>query len=260
MFVIEGVLPWIWAVIWAIAVEDWPRTAPWIAPAEREFIETALAAERADRELKTATHLGQALRTAQAWIFAIAYIGPNVASYGVSFFLPSLLKHAGYPIGVVGLLTALPFAMATVGILVHGFLADRSMHRRVHVIVPVAVLGVGLIISSLFQTVAPVVAILLLIAAGWGLYAYLGPFWTVVEQTFPAETAGPVMGFVNAIGNISGFFGPLVVGALVSSTHSYEPGFLFLGAWALIAVGLMSLIRIKEGAAARVTPGLTVSD
>jgi sugar phosphate permease len=258
LFLIEGFIPWLWAIVWAIAIIDWPHQASWLSPEERNFIETSIAAERQDREMKNVS-LGQALGTKAAWMYTLAYVCQAFPGYGIAFFLPSLLKKAGFPIGTVGILTALPFAMAIIGILVHGFLSDRSMKRRIHVMIPMGITGAALIISSLFQTAAPVVSIVLLIIAGWGLYAFLGPFWTMVEQTFPPEVAGPVMGFVNAIGNLGGFFSATVVGALVTATKSFEPGFLFLGVMAGLMLLFMSQVRVKEGDAARVTPTSSVT-
>ncbi|MCL8207672.1 MAG: MFS transporter [Actinomycetia bacterium] len=253
LFVIEGLLPWVWAIAWALFISDWPRTARWISAEERAYIEAAIAAERDDREHKEYNTLGRALKTKEAWIYAVAYICQAIPGYGIAFFLPSLLKKAGMPIGEVGVFTAMPFAMAIVGLLVHGWLSDRSLKRRIHVIVPILILGVGVLASSLTQGI-PALSIALLIAAGWGLYAFLGPFWTMVEQTFPVETAGPVMGFVNAIGNLGGFFGPLAVGYLVTATGGYEAGFLFLGLAAVLMAVLMSFVRVREGEAARVSP------
>jgi sugar phosphate permease len=258
LFVIEGFIPWVWAIVWAIAIVDWPHQASWLAPEERTFIETSIAAEREDREMKNVT-LGQALGTKAAWMYTFAYVCQAFPGYGIAFFLPSLLKKAGFPIGTVGILTALPFAMAIIGILVHGFLSDRSMKRRIHVMIPMGITGASLIISSLFQNSLPILSIILLIIAGWGLYAFLGPFWTMVEQTFPADVAGPLMGFVNAIGNLGGFFSATIVGALVTATKSFELGFLFLGVMAGLMLLFMSQVRIKEGEAARVTPTSSVT-
>lgn len=80
----------------------------------------------------------------------------------------------------------------------------------------------------------------------------LGPFWAIVGQLLPPETAGGGMGLVNAIGNLGGFVGPLVVGALDTATGSFLTGFLFLGLSSLAVVVIMQVVPVREGNATRV--------
>src|ERR1700742_1069779 len=46
MLVASGVVPFVWLVLWILFVDDSPRKARWISPAEREYLEHTLAGER----------------------------------------------------------------------------------------------------------------------------------------------------------------------------------------------------------------------
>jgi nitrate/nitrite transporter NarK len=50
--------------------------------------------------------------------------------------------------------------------------------------------------------------------------------------------AGSVVGFINGIGNLGGFLGPLLVGYLNKRTGSFSLGFAMLGAFMLIGAAL----------------------
>lgn len=251
LFIIEGIPPLVWAVVWALFLDDLPSQAKWISPAERAYVEQAVGTERQKRDRPNLATYRTALTSPVLWIMCLAYFFIVIPGYGISSFLPTLLKKSGLSIGVVGVLTALPSVAAIVGLVVTGWLSDRTMTRRRHVIVPSLILGVGVVASALTEHLVAL-SFILLVGAGYGLYAMLGPIWAIVGQLLPPETAGGGMGLVNAIGNLGGFVGPLIVGALDTATGSFLTGFLFLGLSSLAVVVIMQVVPVREGNAARV--------
>ena len=75
---------------------------------------------------------------------------------------------------------------------------------------------------------------------------FLPIFWTFPPLFASAESIGFVMGLINGIGNLGGFFGPTVVGYLVSVTGSTNAGLIFTGiCWVLAGLIVLSL-KIKK--------------
>lgn len=251
LFILEGLPPWLWAILWAIYIKDVPSQARWISPEERQYIETTVSAERLQRDRPDLGTMRKALTSKEVWLLAVVYFFSVIPGYGIASFLPSLLKKGGFSTQTAGFITALPFVIAIIGLVVNGWLSDRSLVRRKFVIIPMLILGVGVVVSAFLES-AVGISLVLLILAGYGLYAYLGPFWALVAQLLPPETAGGGMGLINAIGNLGGFFGPFIVGALDTATGSFLTGFLFLGVSAIAVAILISFVRIREGTAARV--------
>ncbi len=250
LFVVEGIPPLIWAAVWALVIRDQPRDASWLSRDSREKLEKRLRAERESRDRPDLGSYRRALTSWPVWLFVIVYFFSTIPGYGFTTFLPSLLKAQHLPIGTVGVLTALPFVAAIIGLVVVGMLSDRIRHRRYWIAGPFVVVGVGILVSvAAGGSVAGTIAILSV--AGLGLYAYLGPFWASVDQVIPVGVAGGAMGLINALGNLGGFAGPYAVGALATSTGSFHAGFVFLGVSALIMAALAMLIRVREGEAAR---------
>jgi nitrate/nitrite transporter NarK len=74
--------------------------------------------------------------------------------------------------------------------------------------------------------------------AAIGAFAPLGPFWAIPTEVFSRKMAGSVVGFINGIGNLGGFLGPLLVGYLNKRTGNFSLGFAMLGAFMLIGAAL----------------------
>lgn len=250
LFVVEGIPPLIWAAVWAVVIRDHPRDASWLSRDAEEKLEARLRAERESRDRPDLSTYRRALTSWPTWLFILIYFFSTIPGYGFTTFLPSLLKSQGLPIETVGVLTALPFVAAIIGLIVVGMLSDRIRHRRYWIAGPFVLVGVGILVSLVAAgSVAGTVAILSI--AGLGLYAYLGPFWATVDQVIPAGVAGGAMGLINALGNLGGFAGPYAVGALATSTGGFQAGFALLGVSALIMAALAMLIRVREGEAAK---------
>ncbi|MBO0705317.1 MAG: MFS transporter [Candidatus Dormibacteraeota bacterium] len=252
LFVLEGIPPLVWAVIWALVIPDSPKHVNWMTKEERDDLQTVLDAEREDRDRPDLGTYRRAMLSGTTWLFSVIYFLQALAGYGLAAFLPSLLKANGFSIGVVGILTALPFAMAIVGLLVVGPLSDRALVRRKHIAIPAAIMGVGFVLSGVLSGYATL-SLIILVLAGFGLYAFLGPFWATVDQVMPPATAGGAMGFINGLGNLGGFVGPSLVGILAQvthATHEYQPGFILLGVSALVMSVLAMQIRVREGSRA----------
>jgi MFS family permease len=66
----------------------------------------------------------------------------------------------------------------------------------------------------------------------------LSPFWTIASETLPNSTRGPVMGLINACGNLGGFVGPFIAGWLYNASGNLALSFDALGLGILIAAAL----------------------
>jgi MFS family permease len=249
LFWAEGVPPLVWAVIWWFTISDRPADASWLPAAQREHLERTLRAEAATTDRPHLDTYRRAFANPTTWLMVAIYFFSTIPGYGISSFFPSLLKKEGLAIGWVGVVTALPFAMAVVGLLAVGYLSDRTRRRRAYVVISMLILGAGLALGALVHQASSTLMIAIFILAGFGLYAYLGPFWAMVTQMLPPKTAGGSMGLINALGNLGGFIGPLVVGYLKSRSGDFISGFVFLGLSAIVVAVLTSLLPLREGTA-----------
>ena len=247
MFLVEGALPFIIATpIWWLMIADSPRQASWCSPAERDYIETSLAADRAGEPDRVPFRRVFADRV--VWQLVVVYFLIQVGFYGLNMWLPTLLKSlttAGF--GAVGLIAALPYCAAIVFMWVNGSYADRNRRYQLHVLIPMVVAAVSLMASVLIGSSSVALSVLFICFAMAGALSYDGPFWAAASRAMPAAAAGSAMGLINALGNLGGFLGPRLGGVLQDmSGGRFETTAAVLSASLLAAGVFMLTIRLRR--------------
>ncbi|GAB3567455.1 MFS transporter [Amycolatopsis endophytica] len=245
MFIIEGVPALIWAFYFRAQVRDRPADAPWLAPAERNAVDTAIAAEQAGLAPPTGTRhpLLDALRSRDVLVLSAQYLLWSIGVYGFVFWLPSIVKaglSAG--IGATGLLSAVPYAFAVVAMLLNSRGSDRA-NRRIRYVWPWLLAGAVTFYGSyLAGHDAFWLSFALLVLAGIAMYAPYGPFFAMIPELLPRRTASVAVALVNAAGALGGFLGTYLVGWLRTATGTDAAAFLMLaGTMAASAVVLFAV-------------------
>ena len=242
LFILEG-LP---SIILGIAVlgllPDGPADARWLSADERKLIQDRLAA---DREPPRTQHgLAAALKDGRVIMLSLVYLGIVMGLYGVSLWLPQIVKAMGYTDRQVGYLLAIPYAISAAAMLAWGRHSDARGERVYHVALAAGLAAVGLICSILFP--APLTALCSLGVASIGIYATLGPFWPIPSRFLRGTAAAGGIALINAIGNLGGFIGPYLVGWVRETTGSFNVAMLVLAVAAAIATVLVLTLKREE--------------
>lgn len=241
MIIMEGILPFIWLPIWWVFIRDHPREAKWISKEEREFLETTLERERAELEPPVKMTWAQRLSQPAIPVMVLLYFLHNCAAYGCMTFFTSGLKGKGFSSLQYGLLFAFPYAVTAVIMVINSWHSDKMRERRGHVAAVYVLSGTSLILSVLLREHFWIAYGLLCLAIP-GPFAALAPFWAIPSETMPRNVMGPVMGLVNAFGNVGGFAGPYIVGWLSKEYQSTSLAFIILGVGMLVCAGLAFLL------------------
>ncbi len=250
LLIAEGALPFLWLLVWSWFMNDHPHQARWISTEEREYLQTTLRREAADLEpVRPKPHL-RALMRPQVWVMVCIYFLLNCGTYGYLFWLPSALESAKKLSNLlVGVLFAIPYIVTGIAMVLNSQHSDKTRERRGHVAAALVWGGVFLLAGILASQHSPILSFTFICLAGAGPYAALGPFWAIPTETLPRTVVGSAMGLVNAIGNLGGYFGPLVVGYLNQRTGSFLYGFGSLSLGLLVASTLTLLLHPARGAA-----------
>lgn len=169
----------------------------------------------------------------------------QVASYGLNFWAPQLIRSAGTERPVmIGLLTAIPYICGAISMMVIGRLSDSTGERRKFVAGLVAVGAVGFFCAGIFahHTTFLIVALGLL---GAGIIASIPSFWTLPPKLLAGAGAGAGAGaaggiaVINTLGQFGGIVSPVMVGRIKDLTGSTTPALYVIGVAALIAVALL---------------------
>ncbi|OYD60180.1 UNVERIFIED_ORG: ACS family tartrate transporter-like MFS transporter [Burkholderia sp. CF145] len=242
LYLIEGLPPVLLSVVMWKFLSDRPASAKWLKQDQKEWLIKRLQSERAEQETVRKFSLGQALSNPTVWAIAVAYIGTNMISYGLAFFLPLIVKGLGVPTSLIGLVSAIPYLCAFGAMLIWGWHSDRTGERTWHVALPCLLCAVGLASVALIGLNHPVLTMVAITIGVVGLQSLQSPFWAVPSSLLTGKAAAGGLAMINAIGALGGMLGPWLFGTVRDATGSDSIGLLCLAAAPVISAILIIVV------------------
>jgi ACS family tartrate transporter-like MFS transporter len=240
LFILEGVPAIVLGVITIFYLTDWPAQARWLPADERSWIAEQLQREKQTKDRRHSFSVLEALRNRDVILLTLCYFCAMTGSYGIAFWLPTILKRlSGLSDLKVTLLAALPYLAAFITQQLNGWHSDRTGERRWHAAIPLFLCALALSLAVL-NSARPIVAIGLFVLVGGSFYGFQPCFWAVPTLFLSESAAAASIGMINSVGNLGGFVGPMVMGYLASRTHSFTAGLWYL-VGSLITSGILML-------------------
>jgi len=233
LFILEAAPALILSVVVFFYLTDRPADARWLEPDERAWLVDRLQEEQANRERLRRYSVRQALLNRNVLALSFVYFGAVATNYGLSFFLPQIVKAFGVSNFQTGLITALPYVVGVISIVWWGRHSDRMAERRFHLALPLFVASAGIASSTALDD--PTMKMVALSIAGFGIFGCLPVFWTFPTAFLSGAAAAGAIALINSIGNLAGFAGPFAVGRISDLTGSYTGGLLLLSAFGFMA-------------------------
>src|ERR1700742_312011 len=221
---------------------DFAREARWLQADEIAWLENVQATEKQNKEKVEHLSLFQSLTDIRILLCALVYFCLNAASYGVAFFLPTIIKGFGVSDTQTGLLAALPFVFGAIGMVLLGRHSDRTMERKGHVAAALLMAAVGIGLSGFISS--PVIVMALLCFAQIGVSSVPPMFWPLPASFLTGASAAAGIAAINSLGNLSGFAGPFAMGYLKDLTGDFTVGLLLLAGCAVIGAAVVVSLRI----------------
>ncbi len=240
MFLLEALPGLLWGGVWLWAIADTPAQASWLPEVERIRLMAELAAENAAIPPREG-HWLTVLYSPPVLLLVLYNFGALAAEWGIGFWLPSVVKETGASIGLVGVLSALPYAAGAVMMVLVARSSDRRQERKWHMIAATSASGVFLFCAQFATGFGPYAAVLFLTLSVGAFLGRFGPFWTLPTEVLPISVAGVGIGLINGAGNLGGTVGPVVFGYVRDTTGSFNAA-LTAGGVALIGASLIALL------------------
>ena len=240
MFILEAIPALVMTFFVLYYLTDRPMEAGWLAPQEREWLQGRLDRERTERERILELSWFRSMLDWRVFALGLVYMGCNIPQYGLSFFLPQIVKAFGVSNLTAGFITAVPYLVGAVGMIVWGTHSDRTGERKWHAVIAFLFIIVGLGLASVVND--PTLKMLCLCIAGFRFFAVLPVFWTFPTAFLSGAGAAAGIAAVNSIGNLGGYFGPQVFGLLRDYTGSDFVGLLFLAGCAFVGMVIVFLL------------------
>jgi len=164
--------------------------------------------------------------------------------YGVTLWLPSVIRSlSGLSYFMTGVVSALPFLVTAVAMVLVGMRSDRTGERRWHTAVPAFVGACALVGAGYGRSTLVVVA-----GVGLGLVcaeSMVGPFWAMATSRMAGLSAAAGIAVINSLANLGGYYGPDIIGFFRKLNGGFRGGLLAIGA-TLAMSGAIALIVGRE--------------
>ena len=242
LFLLEGV-PSVLLGVWTLFyLDDGIRSAKWLSEDDKQKLEQAIAE---DGKQQQHMPLAQMFSNGKVWLLALVYFLFVMGLYGVSFWLPQLVKNSGIDdVFTIGLLTAIPYFVAAVVMVLAARHSDRSGERRWHAAVAALAGALGLIVATVYSD-NTFIAMAALSVATAGILSTFPIFWSLPTAMLGGAAAAAGIALINSVGNLAGFVSPYLVGAIKDATHSTANGIYLLAA-SLVAGAVLVVAAVRR--------------
>jgi len=235
MFLIQGIPTMVLGALAYFLLSDSFAKATWLSAEQRQVVETDLADDARSKPVQPRETLGAVFATPLIWVLGLIYFCIQSGVYAINFWLPSIIKNLGFSDAlVIGWLSAIPYLLAGIFMLLVGRSADLRNERRWHLVVPMLMGAAGLVIAVNFAA-TPAIAIVGLSIATMGALTGLPMFWPLPTARLSAGVAAGGLAIINSVGQMAGFLSPYIVGFIKDQTGSTDAALYALAG--LIVVG-----------------------
>jgi MFS transporter, ACS family, tartrate transporter len=177
----------------------------------------------------------------------------NVGSSAFFMWLPETMQRvSGLAPVNASWFTAVPFLVGVFALILVSTSSDRTGERKVHAAGAMMVCGLSFAASALFQHNFPWLMVCLSLTAS-GLFASTTSFWVLPTSSLGASAAAAAVGLINSVGNLGGFFGPTLVGLILTRQHSFTVAVIWIAGF-LFSTGIL-ILTVRE----RLTPQSSAS-
>ncbi|NIE84572.1 MULTISPECIES: MFS transporter [unclassified Burkholderia] len=232
LFLLGGVPCVLLGVLVMVQLKDRIEDASWLSGNEKAWLAGQIAQQ--GRHPQGGHSLLGALRTPGFLMLGLVYFLIQIASYGLNFWAPHLIRTAGTQNPtLIGLLTSVPYIAGAIAMVTVGRLSDASGERRKYVVALLLMASVGFFAAGYFdrQTTLLLVALAVI---GAGVVASIPAFWALPPKLVTGAGAAGGIAVINTLGQLGGIVSPVMVGRVRDLTGSTTP--------ALYVIALLSLV------------------
>lgn len=241
LFVVSGLPAVLLCLPTLRLVPESPADARWLSARDRAWIERELAADQKTFALKSHGNPLKALKDKRVLLLSLLFLPFPLNIYGLSLWLPTIIKQFGVTDASTGLLSAVPYLFAVVGLYLVPRHSDRKGERYWHIVVVSGAAALTMAASAWVQT--PALQFLFICLTAFSIYSIQAVVWALPGQFLTGASAAVGIATINSLANLGGYLGPYGIGLIKDATGSLAAGLYFLAAMLVFAVVMTFVVR-----------------
>lgn len=181
------------------------------------------------------------------WQLLTVWFGLSCVNKGLDSWMPIyLLQQRGLDLKAVGILTPIPFLLATIATAIGGWVMTRFFADREKYLLIGSATLTGIFLYAMYKS-ETITALIFFQSLVYFFKSFvLATVIALPTKVLPDDQIGTGIGMVNFGGQSAGFVAPAVMGFLVTGTGSFDAAFDFLLVMTALAVLVATTIRSRE--------------
>lgn len=255
VFIIVGLVGFLWLVPWMVLVKAPPEKHPWITAEEREYIlsgrlgnkEAGEPVEEVEAYNPTTSEL---LGRKQSWGVIIASAAIDPIWWLFIVWIPIYLSQSfGMDLGEIAKFGWVPFVGAIVGALFGGFVSQALMKKWTVNAVRKFVITMGGVIMlicllSLSSPGSPMAAVLIMAGVLFGFQIAISSVQTLPADMFGGQTVGTLAGLAGMAAKFAAAGVTYLIPAITKGGN-FAPAFIFGAGLAITAIAAIWILCPK---------------
>ncbi len=221
---------------------DSPEKAPFLTREEKIWLNDALQKEQQQHQDTHVTGILKTLKDSRVLLLALVLGFISFGAYGLSYWMPTIVKGFGVSDLTNGFINMLPWLMAI--LMLWWMTRDPSRTRDPvkNIALPMFIAAIFLMGSAAFIAM-PVVSFFCITLVIMAIFAIQPCFWTLTR--FLGNTAAAAgLAAINSLANLGGFFAQNTVPAVRDYTGSISAPMYYLGSCMAVG-GVVTLLVIR---------------
>jgi MFS family permease len=245
VFLATGIPAVLAGIVTFFYLDDTPEKAKFLTEDEKRWLRDRLARENSGME-EHADNGFKALVNPRVLLMALCYIGFPLAAYGLSYWLPTIVRGFGVSNTTNGFINIIPWVIVALALWVVPAAADRAESKTPYIVGPAFVGAICLALSAIVTS--PILQFTFLCVAAAGIFAGQPVFWSLPSRFLRGAGAAAGIAAINSVGNLGGFVAQNVVPWIRDSTGNNILPMVFL-AVCLAVAGVLVIIVARMLAA-----------
>lgn len=239
---IEGVITIFLAIVFAFILPNSIKRLTGFSAQEKEWVvwnfEADLGQQDNSKEVGGRQGLKMAATDPKMWMF-MGLLTSIYISAAVTNFFPSVVGGLGYSRNKTYGLTAPPFVLCVICMLINGFHSDRTQERYLHIVCPLAITVVANIIAVSTLNIAARYVAMMLMPASFYSASIVVLSWITSSLNQPTVKRAAAIAAINAVSNTPNIW----TSYLYRSPPRYVVAFGVNLAAAVLAILIATVIR-----------------